>query len=214
MTSLWGPLGWMTLHSVSLLYPETPSPADKQILKRFMVLFRDSLSCPQCHNHFKIIFANYMRIHPDWDASRFNFFLFICRAHNTVNRRLNKPKPDSVQACLDMFRSNTQHTSAGTYRAKYMEYLIRNWSRDMSGEGFMHLGEVRELRRINDEYWGTKSDDSTASFDMNANVLEFIDEAQGYQSLMTGTGTLASVSSSPSVHVGFKGGRLRLTQQR
>ncbi len=198
MTSLWGPLGWMTLHSVSLLYPEHPSTADKQILRRFVELFRDCLSCPTCHAHFKVIFAN--------------FFLFVCRAHNTVNRRLNKPKPESVQACLDTFRANTQHTSAATYRAKYMEYLMRNWSREMTGEGFMHLNEVRDLRRINEQYWNTKTDESTASFDMSANVLEFIDETPGYQFLMPSKGTLASVSSTPSVHVGFKGGRFRLSQ--
>ena len=211
MTSLWGPLGWMTLHSVSLLYPETPGNADKQILKRYVELFRDTLACPQCLNHFKIIFDNYTREHPDWDASRFDFFLFVCRAHNTVNRRLNKPKPESVQACLDTFRANTQHTSALTYRMKYLDYLVRNWSREMSGEGFMHLGEVRELRRITEEYWNQKTDDSTAGFDMTANVLEFVKETSAHQTLMTGSGTLATVSST-GLNVGLKGGRFRLTK--
>ena len=211
MTSLWGPLGWMTLHSVSLLYPETPGDADRQILKRYMELFRDSLSCPQCHHHFKVIFENYMRAHPDWNASRFNFFLFVCRAHNTVNRRLNKPKPESVQACLDTFRANTQHTSALTYRMKYLDYLVRNWSREMSGEGFMHLAGVREMRRITEEYWNHKTDESTATFDMNAAVLEFIDETPANQSLFTGKGTLVTVSTT-STNIGLKGGRFRLTR--
>ena len=211
MTSLWGPLGWMTLHSVSLLYPETPGTADKQILKRYMELFRDTLSCPHCHQHFKVIFENYTRTHPEWNASRFNFFLFIVRAHNTVNRRLNKPKPESVQACLDTFRSNTQYTSALTYRVKYLDYLARNWSREMSGEGYMHLGEVREMRRITEEYWNPKTDESTGSFDMGADVLDFINETPGQQSLMTGRGALASVAST-GINIGFRGGRFRLTQ--
>lgn len=211
MTSLWGPLGWMTLHSVSLVYPENPSSADKQILKRYVELFRDTLSCPHCHNHFKIMFDNYTRKHPEWNASRFDFFLFVCRAHNTVNRRLNKPKPESVQACLDTFRANTQHTSALTYRMKYLDYLARNWSREMSGEGFMRLNEVRELRRITEEYWNRNIDESTATFDMSANVLDFINETPGQQSLMTGRGTLATVTST-GINVGFKGGRFRLTK--
>ena len=211
MTSLWGPLGWMTLHSVSLLYPETPGDADKQLMRRYMELFRDTLSCPQCHNHFKVIFENYMRAHPEWNASRFDFFLFICRAHNTVNRRLNKPKPDSVQACLDTFTANTQHTSALVYRMKYLDYLSRNWSREMSGEGFMHLAQVREMRRITEEYWNQKTSESTATFDMNAAVLEFIDEIPANRSLMTGHARLATVSTT-NTNIGLKGGRFRLNR--
>jgi hypothetical protein len=211
MTSLWGPLGWMTLHSVSMLYPEQPGNADKQILKRYMELFRDSLSCPHCHQHFKTMFANYTRVHPEWNSSRFAFFLFVCRVHNTVNRRLQKPKPDSVQACLDAFQAATQHTSSLTYRMKYLDYLARNWSREMTGEAFMHLGEVREMRRITEEYWNTKTDDSTSTFDMSADVLESVDETPGERTLMTGRGTLATVSSM-GINVGFRGGRFRLTK--
>ena len=211
MTSLWGPLGWMSLHSVSLLYPEHPGEADKQLMRRYVELFRDTLSCPQCHNHFKVIFDNYVRAHPDWDSSRFNFFLFVCRAHNTVNRRLNKPKPDSVQACLDTFTANTQHTSALVYRMKYLDYLSRNWSREMSGEGFMHLAQVRELRRITEEYWNRKTDESTGSFDMNAAVLDFIDETPANRTLLTGHARLATVSAT-STTIGLKGGRFRLNR--
>jgi hypothetical protein len=201
----------MSLHSVSLLYPEHPGEADKQLMRRYVELFRDTLSCPQCHNHFKVIFDNYVRAHPDWDSSRFNFFLFVCRAHNTVNRRLNKPKPDSVQACLDTFTANTQHTSALVYRMKYLDYLSRNWSREMSGEGFMHLAQVRELRRITEEYWNRKTDESTGSFDMNAAVLDFIDETPANRTLLTGHARLATVSAT-STTIGLKGGRFRLNR--
>ena len=128
MTSLWGPLGWMTLHSVSLLYPEVPSQADKEILKRYMTAFRDSISCPSCQSHFKIIFQNYTASHPEWNSNRFQFFLFVVRAHNTVNKRLNKPCPNTVQECLSMYYANTKINSGLVYRTKYLEYLIRNWS--------------------------------------------------------------------------------------
>jgi hypothetical protein len=211
MTALWGPLGWMTLHSVSLLYPEVPSNADKQIVKRFMILFQDTISCPSCHQHFKVIFENYVRIHPHWADSRFNFFLFVAIAHNTVNKRLNKPRPDSVQACLDMFANNTKVTSAAVYRQKYMEYLARNWGRELSGEGMMRIAEVRELRRIMNEYWNTKTDESTATFKKSASVLDLIDETPEFRSIMTPAGSLAQVSSQ-SMKIGLQGGRFRIRQ--
>lgn len=211
MTSLWGPLGWMTLHSVSLLYPESPSEADKQIVKRYVELFRDTLSCPYCHSHFTVILNNYITEHPEWLNSKFNFFLFVVRAHNTVNKRLSKPKPGSVQECLDTYAKNTQLTPGIMYRQKYLEYLSRNWSREMSGEGFMRLSQVRELRRITEEYWNRRADESTATFDMNANVLAFINEHGPGGPAKASPGSLAYASSN-MISVGFKGGRLRLRQ--
>ena len=209
MTSLWGPLGWMTLHSASMLYPENPSHTDKEILKRFMDAFRETLTCIHCYHHFKILFQNYTSLHPDWADSRFNLFLFIARAHNTVNNRLNKPKPATVQACIDTFRSNTVVTSAFVYRAKYIEYLSRNWSREMSGEGMMKLAHVRELQRINNEYWNHKTEYSTDSFQMGANVSDPVDDNPAMRHIMRPNGTLAEISSKP-FSIGLKGGRFQL----
>jgi hypothetical protein len=203
MTSLWGPMGWMTLHSVSYLYPERPSHADKEILKRYMELFRDTITCIHCHNHFKIVFQNYTSLHPEWANSRFDFFLFVSRAHNTVNARLNKPKPDSVQNCISAFQSNTVVTSTLTYRTKYIEYLIRTWGMEMSGDSMIKVGLVRELKRITEEYWNKKTDTSTSSFNMNSNVLDLI--ADGAPT----SGTLSSVVTRP-MNIGFRGGRFQL----
>lgn len=212
MTSIWGPLGWMTLHSISLVYPEKPSQADKQLAKRFIDLLRDTITCPNCQQHFKIIYANYVSSHPDWADSKFNMFLFVTRAHNTVNNRLSKPKPDSVKACLDAYRSATQNTSGPGFRQAYINYLLRNYGKEMSGEGYMHAASVREMQRINTEYWNSKTDESTSSFEMNANVLELISEASGTRPFMTSRGTLMEVSTK-EFKVGLKGGRFRLSQK-
>jgi len=212
MTSLWGPLGWMTLHSVSLLYPEKPSQADKQIVKRFIDLLRDTISCPHCQSHFKIIYENYIRYHPEWADSRFDLFLFITRAHNTVNNRLSKPKPNSVQGCLDAYRSATKNTTGTGFRRAYINYLLRNYASQMSAEGYMNAANVREMQRINDEYWNSKTDESTNSFQMDANVLELIDETSGTRSLMTSRGTIMQVATK-ELNVGFRGGRFRLTHK-
>ena len=172
-------------------------------------MFRDTLSCIHCYNHFKIILQNYMSAHPEWANSRFDFFLFVVRAHNTVNNRLNKPKLASVQECVDRFRSNTVVTNAFTYRAKYIEYLIRNWTREMSGESLLKVGMVKELQRINNDYWNRKSDDSVGSFYMAANVLELVDENPAMRSIMRPNGSLTQVTSK-SFSLGFKGGRFQL----
>jgi hypothetical protein len=199
----------MTLHSVSLVYPEHPTESDRQLLKRFMELFRDTLTCPHCHNHFRIIFDNYTRRYPNWSASRFNFFMFVCRAHNTVNRSLNKPKYETVQACIERYKANTQLTPGATYRAKYMEYLIRNWGKEFSGENMIKLGQARDLRRIVDEYWSRLTDESTESFDMSADVVEYINETPATGRIMTSAGTIATVATNMA-HLRFRGGRFQL----
>ena len=199
----------MTLHSVSLVYPEIPSQTDKKILMRYMTLFRDSITCPYCHQHFKVIFQNYITRYPDWNASRFDFFLFVVRAHNTVNKRLNKPRPATIQECLDSYRRTTQINSALVYRQKYLEYLLRNWTREMGGDGMIHAGEVREMKRITEEYWNRLTDESTATFDMNADVLLYIDETPQTRKLMSSSGSIINVPTN-QVNVGFRGGRLRL----
>ena len=199
----------MTLHSVSMLYPEAPSQADKEILRRYMDSFRDSISCPQCQQHFKVIFQNYTTSHPEWNSSRFQFFLFVVRAHNTVNRRLNKPRPATVQACLDMYFANTKFNSGLVYRNKYLEYLIRNWGREMTGDGMMHVGEARQMKRITEEYWNQKTDESTATFDMTADVDTPINELPPTRNIMTSRGTLSAMSSKLT-SIGLREGRFRL----
>jgi len=203
MTALWGPMGWMTLHSVSMLYPESPSSADMAILKRYVELFRDTLTCIHCHNHFKELYERYIRRHPDWANSRFDLFLFVTRAHNAVNLRLNKPRPSSVQECISTFQSNTVVTSALTYRTKYTEYLLRTWAREMSGESMMKVGLVRELKRITDEYWNTKHDSGVRTFNMSADVFDAGSDDSSRPS------TISQITSQ-QVNIGFKGGRLQL----
>jgi hypothetical protein len=79
----------------------------------------------------------------------------------------------------------------------------------MSGEGYMHAAQVREMKKINDEYWNAKTDESVSSFRMDANVLELIDESTGFRSLMTSKGTLTEVTTK-NLNIGLKGGRFQL----
>lgn len=209
MTNVWGPLAWMSLHSVSLLYPENPSESDKLILKRYMEVFRESLTCPQCHKHFGIMFNNYTSSHPEWVNSRYNFFMFVVRLHNTVNRRLHKSMPNTVQESIDTIHRNLSVKSGHTYRNEYISYLIRNWTQELSGDSLIKMASVRDMKKITDEYWNQKTDDSTESFNMNGDVLEFVEESPRTRHVLTSSGVLASLPTM-NLRVGFRGGRFRL----
>ena len=211
MTAVWGPMGWMTLHSISLLYPDNPSQNDKQILHKFLDDFANSITCPHCEKHFKTMFENYRKLHPEWSSSKFQLFLFIVRAHNTVNKRLEKPLVKTVQECLDAITQGTQYTSAIDFRRKYINYVAQRMVAEMSGDNMIKVGQAQSMRRINESYWNSKIQ-GELNFDMNANVLEFISDQPSSQQFMFGgrVSTLHTQVGGSFPTFGLKAGRFRL----
>lgn len=175
-TKIWGPLGWMTLHSISAIYPEEPTQADKELVDQFMNAFRETIACPYCKTHFTTIFNKYKQFHPEWSSSRQSLFVFICRAHNTVNRRLDKPIYKTVLECIETLKNATTVKGSADYRKAYLDYLVSNWGRQTDGEGLMMMSFVRKMIKINNEYFNPRNvpySDLTLRED---NVLEFIPE--------------------------------------
>ena len=209
MTKYWGPLGWMTLHSISLNYPDTPSVEDKQILIRFMDNFTESITCQYCQSHFKTIFQNYKGLFPSWNSSKYDLFVFIARAHNTVNKRLDKPLIRTVAQCLETIKSNTKNTSLSRFRQSYINYLISNWSRELSGEGRLKIGHSKQLQKINNEYWSFREVDIDS---LNFPETDVLFDIEQRSVLPKATGELPSIykGSLPIVGFRFSGGKLKL----
>jgi len=208
MTSVWGPLGWMTLHSISSIYPDNPSDDDKQIAKKFLSAFEETISCPSCKGHFSALVNTYRSRNPNWLDSRYDFFLFVCRAHNTVNSRLDKPRPKTLTESLQLFKNNTVHTSASGFRQKYIQYLTQNWSRELTGDHMMMMARVRELKKINDEYWNLR-DENLNSFSIlaDSDVLTVVPEDPRRTNV---GGNVPNFAVMPNIKIGFQGGKLQL----
>jgi hypothetical protein len=207
-TKFWGPLGWMTLHSVAAIYPVEPTAEERAIMEQFIKLFRDCITCPHCKTHFTGMLNMYTRQHPEWSSSRYHLFLFVCRAHNTVNKRLDKPIIPTLNDCIDTLKNATKVTTTTQYRNAYMNYLIQNWSREFTGDGAISLGFARQLKRINDEYFTPrdKGYDNIYFFE-NGSVTEVI--AEDPKNYNIGE-NLPNAAILPYVKIGFKNGRLRL----
>jgi len=178
MTQAWGPMGWITLHSISVNYPEVPTKADKTILKKFLDLFAETISCPSCKGHFTAMYKSYTLQYPNWADSRYNLFLFISRAHNTVNKRLDKPRPATVVECIQSLKMLTVNKTAAQYRTNYITYLLSNWVREGGGDGMIQCGNVREMRKINEQYWNLRETNLDALMFAEADVLTPIMSAQ------------------------------------
>jgi hypothetical protein len=209
MAKIWGPLGWMTLHSISINYPQNPSAEDRAILEQFMGNFTESITCNNCKTHFQDMFVSYKRKYPQWSSSRREFFLFVCRAHNTVNKRIDKPVIASVAECINAIKNNTRNTSLRQFRKNYIVYLLNTWSRFHTFDGMNMTRVARELEKINNSYWDLRETDLSV-FEMGeGDVTEFIKDTTTVQSIGLG---FPSITRGTNVSVGFKfkGGRLRL----
>ena len=210
MTAIWGPMGWMTLHSISVAYPASPTELDKAILNQFMDKFGECITCNSCKGHFASMFGTYKRMHPEWNQSKKDLFLAICRMHNTVNRRLDKPLQKSVKECLETLRAATKHTSTSTFRQNYINHVIRNWSGFQSGEGMIMVGAARTMAKINTEYWNPRDTSFEDTDFVEDNVLEFVPEQRSRYEFASGAPVILPGNGLPSVGFKIRGGRLTL----
>jgi hypothetical protein len=153
MTSIWGPLGWMTLHSVASCYPDIPVQSEKALMQTWLDMFQSTITCPSCREHFGIALGSYRRQYPQMLSSREEFLLATFRLHNAVNRRINKPIHSTVAACFEQLRNNVKLRSAREYRIAYINHIQRFWRTLQDVTGITALKKINEMRKIEYEYF-------------------------------------------------------------
>lgn len=149
-------MGWMTLHSVSTLYPERPSQAEKDLLTTWLGLFTDTITCPHCRDHFRSMLSAYRTKFPTYLNSRQDFAMFAFRCHNVVNARLSKPVYSTLDECMARLRENTKTRSAQDYRISYVNHLTRFWATIQDTAGITALKKVLEMKKIEIDYFGPR----------------------------------------------------------
>ena len=152
MTAIWGPLGWMTLHSVATSYPEAPTPTEKELMISWLDAFRDTITCPSCRDHFTDMLSAYRRQYPYMLDSRQTFTVATFRMHNAVNRRLQKPIYSSVEECMSTLKNTTKATNPQDYRISYINHVLRYWKTQQDTAGIVALRKVYQLKKIEIEY--------------------------------------------------------------
>lgn len=190
----------MTLHSASLCYPENPSAQDQHIAALFITAFTQSISCHRCYTHFREMHERYVKNHPDYLKSRQSFAIFVFRAHNTVNKRIDKPVLSTVEDCLKSLKAATANTSFKQFRDSYLKYLTANWNRELSGDAIISQNAVKTLKQINIEY--------LAGLDTGI-IPELLEEDVVTPVERIPPNPFIRPDGKP-VRVGFKGGKLRL----
>ncbi|KAG0171366.1 hypothetical protein DFQ28_004428 [Apophysomyces sp. BC1034] len=81
---------WTLLHTMAAYYPEKPAPKEKESITQFFDSFAQQYPCWFCKDDFQKAVAQ----DPINAASRDTLSQWLCRRHNEVNAKLNKPKFD------------------------------------------------------------------------------------------------------------------------
>jgi hypothetical protein len=152
MTAIWGPMGWMTLHSMASLYSDTPSPSEKQLMTTWLDMFATTITCSHCKQHFEDMLGAYKAQFPRLLSSRKELLLFTFRAHNAVNRRLSKPLYHTVTDCIAILDKNFAVTPAATFRSAYIAHITRYWRTMRDASGIAMLKKIIEMAKIEREY--------------------------------------------------------------
>ena len=115
MTKVWGPAGWVFLHSIVMGYPTTIDSKNKEHrkrkkeTKRFFETLGFVLPCKYCRESYNK-FIKEMPITPHLN-SRKSISMWLYKIHNKVNNKLGVPKCD-----VPTFQQVTKRYE--TYRAK------------------------------------------------------------------------------------------------
>jgi hypothetical protein len=89
----------------------------------------------------------------------------------------------------------------------YINYLSGNWSREHSGEALMKLTHVRELKKINEQYWNIR--------EIDVNTVVFLEDTDVTQPILqdprlfSASRSIPLLANTPNIRIGFKNGRLK-----
>jgi hypothetical protein len=115
-------------------------------------MFRDTITCPHCREHFTSLLQTYRATFPGMLNSRQDFALFTFRAHNAVNRRLKKPIQATLEDCMATLQNNVKLRLAKDYRISYLNHVARHWKTWQDITGIVALKKLNEMRKIDVEY--------------------------------------------------------------
>jgi hypothetical protein len=204
MTSIWGPLGWMTLHSVASCYPDIPVQSEKALMQTWLDMFQSTITCPSCREHFGIALGSYRRQYPQMLNSREEFLLATFRLHNAVNRRINKPIHSTVAACFEQLRNNVKLRSAREYRIAYINHIQRFWRTLQDVTGITALKKINEMRKIEYEY--LQRHENNFEIEIPENTVVLLSNALDAQ---TETTSPVRMDTRILPRIGFAGGRFQ-----
>ena len=173
-------------------------------------MFRDTITCPHCRDHFTALLANYRTSFPTMLNSRQDLALFTFRAHNAVNRRLRKPMFLTLEECMTTLQTNVKTRSAVDYRVSYVNHIARYWKSWQDITGIVALKKINEMRKIEATYFQPRDTNFNVTLVPDVVVLprDALEKEVGEQSSIPRAVTLPT-GNAPRFRLTAGGFRLR-----
>jgi hypothetical protein len=165
-------MGWMTLHSISASYPDQPTDSDKAILNEYINAFGHTISCPICNTHFANVFRTYKQNIPTWADSKRDLFIAVCRIHNNVNVRLDKPRPISINEAIEWLKNATSYTNQAEFKKRYLTYLSGQYGIYQYAQSV----SVTKMKKITEDYWNPREVSYDSLSFLEDDILSFKNE--------------------------------------
>ena len=89
MVSVWGPVFWTSIHTVSFNYPIQPTQEDKIHYRNFIINLQNVLPCKHCRINLKNNFKTYP-LKMSYMKNRETFSKYVYNLHELVNKMLKK----------------------------------------------------------------------------------------------------------------------------
>lgn len=118
---IWGPGLWLALHSITLNYPDDPSPRDKENTRKFFEYVGYNLPCFFCRDNY----ARHLKEYPIQLDTKTDLVNWLIDIHNDVNKELGKSvlsRQEAMEKILCMYRKQPQNPFA--YRSIYFGFII------------------------------------------------------------------------------------------
>ena len=96
---IWGPPGWIFLHSIAYGYPNDPTPDEKKAAINFFNSLGHMLPCKTCSELYKKDLVLFKKTNELKKAveNKTNLIKFINLIHNRVSESLNKKQYSDVE---------------------------------------------------------------------------------------------------------------------
>tara|TARA_Y100000389_G_scaffold196600_1_gene229791 strand:+ start:514 stop:984 length:471 start_codon:yes stop_codon:yes gene_type:complete len=116
---IWGPPGWIFLHTITLNYPHKPTEYDKEHYKNFFLNLQNVLPCQYCTHNYKLHLKKYP-IDKFLDSKK-SLVKWLIHIHNEVNIIFNK-KTITYDEFIQIYK-NIYNTKTDT-KKNYTKYII------------------------------------------------------------------------------------------
>jgi len=107
LTSVWGPVFWFFLHTMSFNYPVKPTEENKKHYRDFILSLKDILPCKYCRDNFKLNMQK-LPLTMEKMKNRETFSKYVYELHEVINTMLNKKSHlsyEDVRERFEIFRA-------------------------------------------------------------------------------------------------------------